>query len=59
MPPKLQNEPASMLTALYCVTMIKVKIHQLFQGEACTNTFWSNNTKCVGYIEYKVKVIDI
>ena len=27
---------ASMLTALYCVTMIQSQIHQLFQGRACT-----------------------
>ena len=33
-PPQTQFELASMLTALYCVTMI----HQLFQGRACTNT---------------------
>ena len=48
---------ASMLTALYCVTMI----HQLFQGRACKNTIWSNFeiTKCYGYGEYKVKVIRI
>ena len=32
--PQLQCESVSMLTALYCVTMI----HRLFQGRACTNT---------------------
>ena len=37
MPPKLQIESASMLIALYCVTMIQAEIHQLFQGRACTN----------------------
>ena len=34
MSPQPQFEPASMYTALYCVTMI----HQLFQGRAGTNT---------------------
>ena len=32
MSPQQQFESASILTALYCVTMI----HQLFQGRACT-----------------------
>ena len=35
MSPKPQIETASMLTALYCVTMIQAEIHQLFQGRAC------------------------
>ena len=33
-PPQPQFELASMLAALYCVTMT----HQLFQGRACTST---------------------
>ena len=37
-----QIEPASMLTTLYCVTMIQAEIHQLIQRRACTNTIWSN-----------------
>ena len=32
--PQPQIESASMLTALYCVTMIQAEIHQLFQGRA-------------------------
>ena len=35
--PQPQIESASMLTDLYCVTMIHAEI-QLFQGRACTNT---------------------
>ena len=61
MSPKLQIQSTSMPTALYCVTMIQAEIHQLFQGKACTKKqFWSNfeNTKCCGYLEYKV-VIEI
>ena len=34
MSPKLQIESASMLTVLYCVTMIQAEIHQLFQWRA-------------------------
>ena len=58
MSPQLQLESASMLTALYCVTII----HQLFhRGEQAQTQFWSNFeiTKCCGYHEYKVKVIKI
>ena len=33
-PPLPQIESASMLTALYCVTMIPDEIDQLFQGSA-------------------------
>ena len=48
-----------MLTTLYCVTMIQVEVHQLFQGRGSTNTFWSKfeTTKCCGYREYTVSVI--
>ena len=49
---KLQIESASMLTALYCVTMIQAEIYQLFQGRACT-------TLKIQSAEYKVKVIEI
>ena len=38
MSPHQQIESESMLTALFCVTMIQAKIFQLFQGRACTNT---------------------
>ena len=38
MSPQEQIESASMLTALYCVTIIQAEIHQLFQGRGCTNT---------------------
>ena len=38
MSPKLQIEWASMLTALYYVTMIQAEIHHFFQGRAWTNT---------------------
>ena len=39
MSPKPQIESASMLkTAIYYVTMLQAKIHQLFQGRVCTNT---------------------
>ena len=53
----LQNEKASRLTALYCVTMI----HAYFKGEHAQTQFRSNveNTKCCGYLQYKVKVIKI
>ena len=37
-PPQPQIESASMLTALYCVTIIQAEKYQLFQGRACTNT---------------------
>ena len=36
--PSTAIELASILTALYCVTMI----HQLFQGRVCTNTILVN-----------------
>ena len=39
MSPKLQIESASMLTALYCVTMIQAGIHQLFQESIHKNNF--------------------
>ena len=39
--PQRQIESASMLTALYCVTMIQAEIHQLFQKKI---------TKCCGYL---------
>ena len=32
-----QIESASMLTALYCVTVKQAEIHQSFRGRACTN----------------------
>ena len=59
MSPKLQIESASMLTALYCVTMIQASINY-FKGEHAQTQFWSNfeNTKCCGYIEYKIRVIN-
>ena len=59
MSPKLQIESASMLTALYCDTLIQAELHLLLQGKAGAQTqFWSNFviTKCCGYLEYKVKV---
>ena len=61
MSPKPQIESASLLIAVYCVTMIQTDIHQLFQGRACTNTILVKLeiTKCCCYLEYKVKVIEI
>ena len=38
-----QNELASMLTALYCVTTIQAEIHQLLQGRACTKALKLQN----------------
>ena len=60
MSPELQIESASMLTVLYCVTMIQAEIHQLFQGEHAKTQFMSNYeyTKCCGYLEYKLRVIE-
>ena len=60
-PPQPQIKLASMLTALYCVTMIKAEIINYFKGEHAQTQFWSNFeiTKCCGYLEYKVKVIKI
>ena len=57
-----QIELESKLTALYCVTMIQAKIHQLVQeGEHAQTQFRSNFeiTNCCGFLEYKVKVIEI
>ena len=61
MSPKLQIESASMLTALYCVTIIQAEIHQLFHGRACANTILVKllNYKYYGYLECKVKVMKI
>ena len=61
MTPKLKIESKSMLTALYCVTMLQAEIHQLFKGEHAQTEFWSNfdNTKCCEYLQYQVKVIEI
>ena len=54
--PQPQSESASMLTALYCITMI----HQLVQGRACTNTMFGQTLQsAVVYHEYKVNVIKI
>ena len=62
MPPKLQIDLASILTVLYCVTMMQAeKFINYFKGEHEQTQFWSNfkYTKCCGYLEYKVKVIEI
>ena len=60
-PPQPQIESTSILTALYCVTIIQAEIHQLFQGRACTNTILVKLliTKYFSYLEYKVKVMKI
>ena len=59
--PKPQIESASMLTALYWVTMIQAEIHLLFKGEHAKTPVWSNFklAKCCGYLVNKVKVIKI
>ena len=56
-----QFELASILTALYCVTMVQAEIHQLFQGRAWTNTILVKLQiiKYCGCRECKVKVIKI
>ena len=58
---KMQSELVSMNTALYCVTMIQLKSTNYLKKEHAQTQFWSifENTKCCGYLECKVKVIEI
>ena len=48
--PKWQIESESMLTALYCVKMIQAEIQEI-QEMLAKAQFWSNFTKCCGYLE--------
>ena len=56
MSPQPQIESASMLTALYCFTMIRLKSINYFKGEHAQTQFWSNfeTTKCCDYLDVNV-----
>ena len=49
-----QIELVSMLTALYCDTMIQAEICHYFRGEHAQTQLGSNFeiTKCCGYLEF-------
>ena len=57
MSPQPHFESASMLTGIYCVTMI----HQLFQGRACAYTIFVifEITKCCGTVNIRPRSLNL